>query len=196
MTQLPSPLTSPDCDLRDFPFMPLDVVRLRDSDRTMPSSPDEFFAAFMLRCASWHQFPAASIPNDDKALAELSGSGRRWNKVKTAALREWVLCDDGRFYHPETANYANRVWPKKQRYLARIIRRLEIESGAWAALRTAVFERDDYTCRYCGARGVRLECDHVVPVAKGGQTHIENLATACLPCNRSKGSKTLQEWRP
>ena len=28
---LPDPLTPPDCDLRDFGFMPVDVVRLRDS---------------------------------------------------------------------------------------------------------------------------------------------------------------------
>ena len=29
----PAPLTPVDCDLRDFAFMPLDVVRLRDALR-------------------------------------------------------------------------------------------------------------------------------------------------------------------
>lgn len=65
----------------------------------------------------------------------------------------------------------------------------------WMKLRTAVFSRDDYTCTYCGERGKRLECDHVVPVSKGGSNDLGNLATACLPCNRSKRDKTLTEWR-
>ncbi len=64
----------------------------------------------------------------------------------------------------------------------------------WAALRAAVFERDDYTCQYCGARGGRLECDHIHPVAKGGDSDMNNLATACFRCNRSKRAKTVQEW--
>ena len=64
----------------------------------------------------------------------------------------------------------------------------------WRVLRAAVFKRDDYTCTYCGARGVRLECDHIVPVARGGQHGMENLTTACRDCNRAKRSKTVEEW--
>lgn len=37
--QLPEPLTPPDCDLRDFAFMPLDVARLRDSDLAIKLKP-------------------------------------------------------------------------------------------------------------------------------------------------------------
>lgn len=64
----------------------------------------------------------------------------------------------------------------------------------WKAIRNRIFARDDYTCRYCDARGVALECDHVVPVAKGGDHHDSNLVTACKPCNRSKAAKTLEDW--
>ena len=64
----------------------------------------------------------------------------------------------------------------------------------WAALRAQVFERDNYTCVYCGEHGTRLECDHVEPVSRGGTNGIENLATACLRCNRAKRAKTLKEW--
>jgi len=64
----------------------------------------------------------------------------------------------------------------------------------WRALREAVFKRDDYTCTYCSARGVRLECDHIVPVALGGTHGMDNLTTACFTCNRSKRDKTLEEW--
>jgi 5-methylcytosine-specific restriction endonuclease McrA len=65
----------------------------------------------------------------------------------------------------------------------------------WAKIRTSIFERDNYTCTYCGSYGGRLQCDHIVPVAKGGSHHEDNLTTACEPCNRSKGAKLLSEWR-
>lgn len=65
----------------------------------------------------------------------------------------------------------------------------------WRKLRTTVFMRDDYTCTYCGRRGVSLQCDHVVPVSRGGSNSISNLTTACKTCNLSKGSKTLEEWK-
>ena len=64
----------------------------------------------------------------------------------------------------------------------------------WNEIRLRIFERDDYTCQYCGSHGGRLECDHVYPVAKGGGHDDENLATACFKCNRSKRDKTLDEW--
>jgi hypothetical protein len=67
--------------------------------------------------------------------------------------------------------------------------------GAWEAIRSLIFRRDDYTCQYCGTRGGRLECDHVVPVADGGAHTDDNLMTACFGCNRSKGSKSLESWR-
>jgi hypothetical protein len=71
---------------------------------------------------------------------------------------------------------------------------LRLPAHEWAPLREQVFYRDDYTCQYCGKRGVRLECDHVVPVSRGGHNGIDNLATACAKCNRSKSAKTLEEW--
>jgi len=87
---VPTPLTPADCDLRDFQFMPLDVVRLRDSDIAVLVSGEEFRSAVMLWCAAWHQVPAASLPNDDRLLSQLAGYGRavgEWEKVKAGALR-------------------------------------------------------------------------------------------------------------
>lgn len=65
----------------------------------------------------------------------------------------------------------------------------------WATTRGRIFERDDFTCQYCGARGVRLERDHIVPISRGGSNDDPNLTTACMQCNRSKGYKTLEHWR-
>ena len=113
---MPTPLTPAVCDLRDFTFMPLDVVRLRDSDIAAKSTGDEFRCAVLLWCASWHQVPAASLPDDDEVLAKLAGYGRvvkEWRKVREGALRGWIKCDDGRIYHPVVAEKANEAWASK-----------------------------------------------------------------------------------
>ncbi|WP_205168908.1 HNH endonuclease [Burkholderia sp. LMG 13014] len=195
MNELPNPLTPADCNLRDFPFMPIEVKRLLTSETWILGTGDERSAAITLWLESWHQIPAASLPADDRMLGHLSQS-KNWKRVKEHALRGWVKCADGRLYHPEIAAHARRVWPIKLRLMARKIRRLEMESGEWARIRAVVFARDDYTCRYCGARGVYLEADHVVPLSRGGPTTEQNLVTSCRPCNRSKGAKLVEEWRP
>lgn len=69
---------------------------------------------------------------------------------------------------------------------------------AWIRLRKVVFDRDNYTCTYCGNKSEKLECDHIIPISKGGLDDIENLTTSCLRCNRQKKDKTVEqfkEWR-
>ncbi len=64
-----------------------------------------------------------------------------------------------------------------------------------------VLARDNRTCLYCGGHDspeqpVSLTCDHIVPLARGGNSKPENLATACAPCNYDKGTLLIEEWRP
>ena len=73
---------------------------------------------------------------------------------------------------------------------------LRPQTHRWRALRVMVFARDKFTCRYCGTVGGRLEADHVVPVRDGGDNSEDNVVTACMPCNRSKGAKTLKDCMP
>lgn len=40
-----------------------------------------------------------------------------------------------------------------------------------------------------------LVVDHKVPIARGGSCEESNLQALCAPCNRSKGRKTMEEWR-
>ena len=103
---LPQPLTPTDCDLRGMPYMPLDIVRLFDSDLYALSTGDEFKAALTLWGKSFLQVPAGSLSADDRILAHLSGAGARWPKVRAMALRGWVKCSDGRYYHPVVAEKA------------------------------------------------------------------------------------------
>lgn len=65
-------------------------------------------------------------------------------------------------------------------------------------LRFEVFKRDGYACRYCGAQppDVVLVVDHIIPVVEGGPTTIENLNTACEPCNQGKAGRSLGLVQP
>lgn len=111
---LPEPLTPPDCDLRDFPYMPLDVGRLRDSDLAGHENPEVFRTSVISWCVAWHQLPAASLPDDDAKLARLFGLGRDiegWQSIREAGgLYGWVKCGDGRLYHPIVAEKAVEAW--------------------------------------------------------------------------------------
>ena len=40
-----------------------------------------------------------------------------------------------------------------------------------------------------------MDVDHVLPQSRGGTDHPENLQLLCSGCNRSKGNKTMAEWR-
>ena len=55
--------------------------------------------------------------------------------------------------------------------------------------RANVYQRDQFTCQYCGqkSRWGELTYDHVVPRSRGGKTNFANIVTACKPCNARKG---------
>ena len=118
----PEPLTPADCDLKDFAYMPLDVARLRQSELTSDETPEACWAAVLLWCAAWHEIPAGSIPDNDQWQAKQAGYVARgkidkaWDSVKAGALRGFVLCSDGRLYHPVVAEKARESWESKQRH--------------------------------------------------------------------------------
>jgi hypothetical protein len=61
--------------------------------------------------------------------------------------------------------------------------------------RFEVFKRDSFTCQYCGKRApeIVLACDHINPVAAGGENDILNLITACVECNAGKSDRLLSD---
>lgn len=78
---------------------------------------------------------------------------------------------------------------------SRDVRQLDVTAAQWLKIRQEVFDRDGHRCTYCGEIAKALECDHVVPVSRGGLSTMGNLVAACFSCNRSKGAKTLADWR-
>ena len=76
----------------------------------------------------------------------------------------------------------------------------------WHAMRMAALERDGFRCRCCGARGVRLEVDHIQPVSRAPERAWEasNLQALCTPCHlaktdaemgRTRASMQRRAWR-
>ncbi|MEO8021096.1 hypothetical protein [Polaromonas sp.] len=154
--EFPEPLTPAGCNLQDFAFMPLDVARLRDSDLASNETPDACWAAVLLWAASWHQVPAASIPNEEKWIAKAAGYAQRgkidrgWAGVRDGAMRNWIECSDGRLYHPVVAEKAVEAWKAKlaQRHrseCARIKKHNERHPGA----NVQKLEFDDWLAAGC-----------------------------------------------
>jgi len=59
--------------------------------------------------------------------------------------------------------------------------------------RYEIFNRDRYTCQYCGLQSHQLTLDHVTPRYRGGPHTWENVVSACAACNRHKAGRTPQE---
>lgn len=59
-------------------------------------------------------------------------------------------------------------------------------------LRKAIYQRDNFTCQYCGDPFHNV-AEHVVPASKGGPTEPFNLVTACNSCNATKSNNV---WKP
>lgn len=80
-------------------------------------------------------------------------------------------------------------------------RRSVVQQLYMKRLRTRIFERDGYRCRYCKKvfPMSELHVDHVVPRYLNGANVDANRATACAFCNKSKGRKLACEacgsWR-
>lgn len=70
--------------------------------------------------------------------------------------------------------------------------RHSVEYKLW---RTAVFERDNFTCIWCGEHGGKLNADHIKSFARFPELRfaIDNGRTLCVPCHKSTHSY-LNRW--
>ncbi len=119
---LSEPPIPADADLRDFAFMPIDIVRLFGSSFHARATDSEWRAGVTLWLKSFHQVPAGSLPVDDIELCRLAELGRdlkSWKKLKAMALHNWTACTDGRLYHPVVSEKAKEAWDAKQKQRAR-----------------------------------------------------------------------------
>lgn len=115
-TDLQAPPISPDVELRDFQFMPLDVGRLRRSKAWLicKRRPELAFYMVNLWTAAWHDLPAGSLEDDDDVLADLAMCPPKdWSRVKADVMRGWTKCSDGRLYHAVVIEKVIEAWRSK-----------------------------------------------------------------------------------
>lgn len=94
-------------------------------------------------------------------------------------------------YRAETARFCSAVcgWRFRDEGKRTADKRAR-QTGAYRAWRRAVFERDDFTCQWCGVRGGALEADHIKPFALHPELRfiLGNGRPLCVPCHRLTGT--------
>jgi 5-methylcytosine-specific restriction endonuclease McrA len=70
-------------------------------------------------------------------------------------------------------------------------------SRKYKEVRLKKLAMDGWVCFYCGYEGKDMTIDHVIPVSKAPELAIDinNMVSACKPCNSAKGCKTPEEAR-
>lgn len=81
---------------------------------------------------------------------------------------------------PETV----RVTPKKPRSTPTFL----LKRKQNKELRLRVLIRDEYVCQCCKQPypEYNLECDHIIPLSKGGEDTDSNCQTLCVRCHAEK----------
>ncbi len=97
--------------------------------------------------------------------------GKKWSKERCLARR-------GRFQGDKSSRWAGGITPLNK------ILRSSVQYKDW---RTAVFERDNWTCVFCGLRGGKLHADHIKAFAFYPEFRFElsNGRTLCIPCHKT-----------
>ncbi len=58
-----------------------------------------------------------------------------------------------------------------------------------------MYEDQGGLCAYCECElHGTYDVEHMTPLCRGGKNDWTNLAIACSPCNRAKGSRTAEEF--
>jgi hypothetical protein len=119
----------------------------------------------------WNKGIPLSQEAKQKMIAKKLGKPS-WNKGKKLTP-EHIANISGENHH----NWQGGKTPEKLKV------RNSIKYRDW---RTAVFERDNYTCQECGIRGGILNADHIKPFSLFPELRfdVDNGRTLCVPCHK------------
>ncbi|WP_454021294.1 DUF1376 domain-containing protein [Azospirillum sp. Marseille-Q6669] len=121
MNELPEPLVPAGIDLSGYDYMPLYVTRLRKSRtwvRCKRRPAHGFYLMNMWTEAFTSHEQAGSLPDDDDLLADAAMCPPdEWEAIKADIMSGtgWILCNDGRWYHPVVAEVVIEVWEKSRK---------------------------------------------------------------------------------
>jgi 5-methylcytosine-specific restriction endonuclease McrA len=125
---------------------------------------------------------------------------KQWQKDNPDKTREHAR----KFYskHKDSLQQGKKIWRENNRDRVREMKRHSQAARRARANSVSTFvvtkvdlrKIRESACAHCDARD-DIHIDHIIPLAKGGAHSIGNLQPLCAPCNQSKGSKLLAEWR-
>ena len=162
--------------------------------------PDGAFAALVMLICAAAEHSRRGVFKNERMVRVVLNRRSRWLKY-LVEHGDVIAQADGTFYLDGWEEWQEGNWMVGER-MARIRAKRRESGDAKSAgavrtanwrLRNAVFERDDYTCRYCGNKEYDrqwLILEHIEPK---GPASLENLVTACRPCNSRKGGRTPEE---
>lgn len=112
----PEPPVPIGCDMAGNDWFPLHFDRLRKSKWWRRATDMARARNVMLWGEAYKQVPAGSMPDDDDELAEAAGFGmdvESFIAAKADIMGPWVLCSDGRWYHPTVCEVVLEAWEKQ-----------------------------------------------------------------------------------
>jgi 5-methylcytosine-specific restriction endonuclease McrA len=141
-----------------------------------------YYAANREKWAARHR----AMTEKERARRKEQNQAYRARKAADGTLRrsQWKK------NNPEQARIAARIYASRRRAWVRNTESGEISRKDVEKLH----RRFDDICAYCHTAPA-TDLDHVIPLSRGGKHTIGNLLPACGRCNRSKGAKTVTEWR-
>lgn len=111
----PAPLVPPEVNLKRLPWLPIPIDYFATHALALQADPEPFRVTILLVAQAWKLVPAMALPNDNARLAAMGGFGRdiaAWVKVRESVLRDWVLCSDDKFHHPEYSQWGLHSWDR------------------------------------------------------------------------------------
>ena len=127
---------------------------------------------------------------EPRAIMEDANSRKKWWMFKNE-----FYCEDENFTSADIKVLILERIEKRKARIERAQARLLPKSVAQSTLREPisddvkmfVWQRDGGKCVKCGSQ-IKLEYDHIIPIAKGGSNTARNIQLLCEKCNREKGA--------
>lgn len=129
-----------------------------------------------------------------KYLAEHAKENREYQRRWAAEYRKNNPLNHRRWVaSPEKLKQWRKANPEK--YRNQKLRRRSREKGTGQFLVTSKDIKRLLTqpCIYCGQPSQHI--DHIIPVSRGGEHRVGNLAPACARCNLTKSDRYVMEWK-
>ena len=115
------------------------------------------------------------------------------HKVGSSRKRPCVICS-----RASQGNYCELHKPEtdERLRLAKNPYRKAYSSGEYARNRRHRFKKAYGRCEACGIelQPANWECDHLIPLRKGGTNELSNLRVLCKPCHKLKTAEDKKRW--